>query len=403
MRLKKYINKNLSQLMLSEFFGRLLLWLRIPVLLVLVPKDLFGLLALIIGTEVLSSQATANTSVKLLLSERISIIQGIQGVLVCSPLILGIAFLLPSFTTAVITFNQSLVLFGAGIAGSLNHFFLYFLRINRPSLFAMARVISSFLIFVGTVLILPLNWEWIFPLNFFILIIMAYILVRGGEFSGDRDNSESIRWSRYLYKIPFFCLNSFYKTFSQNGVRLVVSFILGITHVADFALHSSLAGGVIFGYAVVLMLVEPRITKSNSELGKTGKLRLVHLSWILGFCISVVYLTIIFWFSHTQWAINLGVSYHIDIMLFTILVLALLVSFVSTILSGFLLGLGEVSNFVFHPLICISGFVASFTLIIDMDSLLDVGSSLLVGELLGLVFLLYRVCFVRSPNNPKAL
>ena len=82
-----------SQLVISEFLGRFLLWIRLPMLVFLVPKELFAVLALIIATDVLSSQITSNTSVKLLLSERITIIQGVQGILMCSPLILCIVSL----------------------------------------------------------------------------------------------------------------------------------------------------------------------------------------------------------------------------------------------------------------------------------------------------------------------
>ena len=151
----RYLVSNNSLLVLSEFVGRLLLWLRFPTLAILVPKDLFGLLALIIGADVLASQATANTSVKLLLSERISVRQGLQGIVMCSPLILGVVFIFPFFTTVTITLDQSFILFGAGIMGASSYFLLFFLRIFSTHEFVLARVISSIIIFAGSVLILP--------------------------------------------------------------------------------------------------------------------------------------------------------------------------------------------------------------------------------------------------------
>ena len=74
------------------------------------------------------------------------------------------------------------------------------------------------------------------------------------------------------------CFQLFYKTFGQGGIRFLISAYLGIAFVAEFALHFSLAGGVMFVYAAILMYVEPRIAHRKSQLDPRGRLRLVYLA-----------------------------------------------------------------------------------------------------------------------------
>ena len=245
------------------------------------------------------------------------------------------------FTSMALTLTQSIILFAAGVAGALNNFLLYALRVYHPKKFGLARMMSSLLSFLGTVLVLPFGWEWIFPLNVSVFIVIAYIVITNAQFLVDHGNTQVFRWSRYFYQFPFFCVHSFYKTFCQHGVRFVISLSIGITFVADFTLHSSVAGGVMFMYAAILIVLEPRIAEKNSRLNKNEKLRLVYFASFLGFLMTVAYVIFIFSVVQVKWMVNIESSYFFDSTLFFILGMTLLVSFLSTILSSFLLGLGK--------------------------------------------------------------
>ena len=105
----------------------------------------------------------------------------------------------------------------------------------------------------------------------------------------------------------------------------------------------------------------------------------------------------------TSLARNIGLSYSFNTPLFMVLAIAMLTSFVSTIFSGFLLGVGEPSNYVIHPLICICGFIMSIILITGSGTLLDFSLSLAIAEFMGLVFLLYRVNFAKTSRKRRYL
>ena len=156
-----------------------------------------------------------------------------------------------------------------------------------------------------------------------------------------------------------------------------------------------------FVYAAILMYVEPRIAHRKSNLDPRVRLRLVYLACFIGCIFSVLYLVSLVGISQTGWARNISLSYSFNTTLFTVLVIVMLTSFMSTIFSGFLLGVGEPSNYVIHPVICIGAFIISIILITGSETLLDFGLSLGIAEFMGLVFLFYRVNFAKTFRKKK--